>query len=248
MWVPGHEALLEELVPELGLDILASFYTLQKLKPNGLPYPFMLDSGAFSAHNSGKNIDIDAYADYIKRNQDRITHYFNLDVIGNPGASQANQKYLERLGLKPIPVFHYGSDDEWLEQLVDEGYDYIGLGGLAKMNSQKKIIAFITHCNKIINGRAKVHLLGVAAPQVLEWCDYYSCDSTSYLNPAIYRLLPWIENNNAVKWISSEKGKIGPENIDDLIRYSIIQYHILFNSIQDRKEARNEATIRRKKD
>ena len=41
----------------------------------------MLDSGAFSAWNAGKQIDIDKYIEFIRDNN--IDVYFNLDVIGD---------------------------------------------------------------------------------------------------------------------------------------------------------------------
>ena len=49
---------------------------------NKLEIPrIMLDSGAFTAHNKGIDIDIDAYAEFINLNHDLFFHQINLDRI-----------------------------------------------------------------------------------------------------------------------------------------------------------------------
>ncbi|MCK4499609.1 hypothetical protein KAU11_03880, partial [Candidatus Babeliales bacterium] len=70
------------------------------------------------------------YIKFIKENQHKIDFYPNLDVINNPQATYDNQKYLEKHGIKPAPVFHLGCDVSWLQRYIDEGYDYIALGGI----------------------------------------------------------------------------------------------------------------------
>ncbi len=87
---------------------------------------WLLDSGAFTAHNSGKDITLDEYCRFLDRLPVKPWRYFMLDVIGNPDATWNNyQKMLSR-GYKPVPIFTYGSD----LQLVDEYYktsDYINM-------------------------------------------------------------------------------------------------------------------------
>jgi hypothetical protein len=104
----------------------------------------MVDSGAFSAWTKDKEINLDEYISFIKRFEDDISYYINLDVIpGDPGRKptakeidfSANkgwenyQKMLEE-GLNPIPVFHFGEDIKWLRRIIDSGVNYVGLGGI----------------------------------------------------------------------------------------------------------------------
>lgn len=90
-------------------------------------YDVLIDSGAFSAANSNKNINIDDYCKFIK--DTGVTNYAGLDVIGDAKATLENTEYMiQKHGLNPIPTFHLGSKIEDLDRLLK--YNYIALGGL----------------------------------------------------------------------------------------------------------------------
>ena len=55
------------------------------------------------------------YALFLKKNLPYIDYYANFDVINNAEATWDNQQYFESKGLKPIPVWHFGTDIKWLE-------------------------------------------------------------------------------------------------------------------------------------
>jgi hypothetical protein len=139
----------------------------------------MLDSGAFSAWNAGKQIDIDKYIEFIRDNN--IDAYFNLDVIGDVEGTIANQHYMELQGLHPIPVYHYGEPFEYLDWLVNQGYTYIGLGGtVGKSVKQRQEFfdeVFARHPHIDFHG------LGVTSKTLVENYNWYSCDSTTWLAP-----------------------------------------------------------------
>lgn len=54
------------------------------LKNQTLPYRFLLDSGAFTAHNAGKVITLDDYCRFIEAMPIKPWRYFQLDVVGDP--------------------------------------------------------------------------------------------------------------------------------------------------------------------
>ena len=139
----------------------------------------MLDSGAFSAWNAGKEIDINKYISFIKENNIKI--YFNLDVIGDVEGTKRNQAIMESHGLNPIPVFHYGEPFEYLDWLVGQGYTYIGLGGtVGKSVPQRQAFfdeVYARHSN------IDYHALGVTAKTLDENYNWYSVDSTTWLAP-----------------------------------------------------------------
>ena len=93
---------------------------------------FFLDSGAFSMFTQGIDIDLNAYANYIKQNQDLIHVSSNVDEIGRGKEQESydNLKTLESLGVKVQPVHHARDEDKWLVRQLEEGYDYIFLGGM----------------------------------------------------------------------------------------------------------------------
>ena len=144
-------------------------------------YPeVFIDSGGFSAMTQGVQIDINAYANYIKRYGRRITTYANLDVIGDAKQTLANQKTLEAMGLQPIPVFHTGEDFRYLEAYV-ERYPYIALGGMVPyMRRWKEIMPWIVRCFKIAKGKSVFHGFGCTTWNITSRVAWYSVDSSSW--------------------------------------------------------------------
>lgn len=136
-----------------------------------------LDSGAFSAWKNGIEINIDDYIQYIQNNH--IGKYIVLDIVGDPELTYKNLKYMESKGLQPIPVFHLGSDKKYLEQLVNEGYYYICLGGTVGSNRNKRIEFFDECFNNFPD--TYFHGLGMTDPQLLLKYPWFSADSTTWL-------------------------------------------------------------------
>lgn len=166
------------------------------MSPND--FRFFLDSGAFSAWSQGKEIDIDEYIAFIKANIDHIEVYASLDSIGgvpgraptkeerNEGARKSwdNYLYMKSEGLDPIPVFHCGEDWKWLDNMLEHGCTYIGLGGMAR-NSSRLRIAWLDEVFTRITDSAghplvKTHGFGMTAIPLIFRYPWYSVDSTSW--------------------------------------------------------------------
>jgi hypothetical protein len=137
------------------------------------PGKLMIDSGAFSAWNKNKTIDIMAYIAYaheaIRAGEatGKEVHIVNLDVIpgkvGETGALTKNRKEsnkdkinvsakegyknlktMKRNGITPIHVFHQGEDFKWLDRMVQQT-QYIGISPANDMaqNSKKAWICSV---------------------------------------------------------------------------------------------------------
>ncbi|UCG02206.1 MAG: hypothetical protein JSW11_21770 [Candidatus Heimdallarchaeota archaeon] len=141
--------------------------------------PIMVDSGAYSAFNSGVNIDIDDYLSFISKidmkDDDTIV---NLDVIQNPRKSKQNWRYLtNKLDINVLPVIHL---PEAGNSYFSE--DYIGLGGMVpafKINqtgSVKNVAAWLVSLDQTVN--KKYHGFGVGSPyHQIAFLDFlYSVD------------------------------------------------------------------------
>ena len=143
-----------------------------------------IDSGGFSAATQGVDIDIDAYCDWLKQYQSLIHVYANLDVIGDPEKTYEQQKMMEDRGLKPIPVFHTGEPVSWLERYIDEGYDYIALGGMVPYaRDRKKLIQWMSMCFKVAEDSGKeigYHGFGMTNWDLMRAYPWKSVDSSSW--------------------------------------------------------------------
>lgn len=138
----------------------------------------LLDSGAFSVWKKGISIDIEEYCDFIVRYN--IKDYIVLDVVGDIEKTNINYDFMSsKLGKKPIPVFHYGSDFKYLDNLVINQHNLICLGGTVGLNRQKKISFFNEVFARFPN--QKFHGLGLTEIGIIQSFPFYSIDSTTWL-------------------------------------------------------------------
>jgi hypothetical protein len=153
-----------------------------------------LDSGAFSAHTKGVRISLRSYADFIEQHADIISLAANLDLIGsgNEQWSYQRQKALETL-LGPVgldglivPVHHLRDHDDWLKRYLDDGYGYIGLGGLVgeSPSIRKRWLDYIWRrylAHSDGRPKVKVHGFGLASRELMFRYPWASVDSTTWM-------------------------------------------------------------------
>lgn len=155
-----------------------------------------LDSGAFSAFTLGKEMNLVDYCDYIKRNKDIIRFEDNdcmasvLDGIGDPLKTYQNQKAMESLGVRPLPCFHYGEDERYLEYYIQH-YDYITIGGMVPISTPQLIHWLDRIWAKYLtdgSGRAKikVHGFGLTSVPLMTRYPWFSVDSSSWIQLAAH--------------------------------------------------------------
>jgi hypothetical protein len=144
-----------------------------------------LDSGAYSAWTKGIVIDIQEYIQFIKQNKRYIEVYSVLDVMGDAEATWRNQMIMERAGLKPLPCFHYGESEKYLERYVDK-YPYIALGGMVPIE-KRDLIPWLDRlfrdyiCGKDGKPKVKVHGFGMTIHELLWRYPWFSVDSASWV-------------------------------------------------------------------
>lgn len=155
-----------------------------------------LDSGAFSAYTLGVSLSVADYCDYIHRNRDIIRVDGNavmasvLDGIGDPLQTWRNQLEMEERGFKPLPCFHAGEDERYLEWYV-QNYEYITLGGMVGSSTKQLAIWLDRIWDKYLTDksgrpRLKVHGFGITAIPLMERYPWWSCDSSSWIQSAAF--------------------------------------------------------------
>lgn len=127
--------------------------------------PIMVDSGAYSAFNSGVNIQVEDYSTFLSeinvRDNDIIV---NLDVIGDPKKSRQNWIYLtKKFDFHVLPVIHLPEDGNSYSS-----ENYVGLGGMVpafKINqpgSANDVASWLVLLSNTLNKR--YHGFGVGSP------------------------------------------------------------------------------------
>lgn len=202
IFLAGTEGNTEarKVVRENCLYALDTFYYVKTSKPSDHRRfeDYLLDSGAFSFMNSGKEITpsqledyVHSYADYIVKND--IPHYFELDIDRIIGYDKVLKirEYLEKTTQRPcIPVWHDWRGKQNFIDMCDR-YDFVALGGFAKARGRNKILwqyikNFIDEAHR---RHAKIHGLGFTKHENLPDCPFDTVDSSSWLSGGQYGMI-----------------------------------------------------------
>ena len=139
-----------------------------------------LDSGAFSAHNSGTVIDVNEYIDtcnQLLETEPGLVEVFFLDVIGDWEASMRNTETMWAAGLKAIPCYHAGEPEEALT-IMAQDYPKIALGGVARVRSKPKL-AWAKACFARVWPKA-IHGFGYGSASAVMSLPWHSTDATNW--------------------------------------------------------------------
>lgn len=225
------------------IKILASFHYFKKVDFDDLLANFKVkpmifaDSGAYSAASQGVPVQVEEYAEWLHRWKHLFTVYSNLDVIRDPEGSDRNQRFLERRGLEPIPVFHTGSDFSVLDALAKE-YPYIALGGMVGQSRPACLKWAATCMKRTLKHETRFHGFGMTSREVIEKLPWYSVDSSSWVSGAKFGNLTLFDGRNwhkaqvgdakSIRKIASVIRSYGfdPEQFTNTERYKATKGHI----------------------
>lgn len=160
-----------------------------------------VDSGAFTAHTKGKDIDLQTYCDWLNEYDSSVRIAAELDHIPGrwgqpktkeqlaeaPEISWKNYVYMrERVKSweKVLPIFHQGEDFKHLSRLLDHKIPYIGIS-TSKEVSQLSRNVWMVKVFEIIkrssHSNVKTHAFGMTSLKALEMFPFTSADSTSWI-------------------------------------------------------------------
>lgn len=205
IFLAGAEARADEF-ERAGIDDLLMAYPYIVKKPHVARPQYFIDSGAFTAHQTGKAIDVDDYIAFLKERPE-LTTYASLDVIGDAEASRRNFERMKSAGLDPIPTFHIGSDERYLRAYC-ETEPYIALGGIAAMKIQaRRLAAFLGRSMSVIGEYwpKKVHAFGCVRWTFLTRWPFYSTDATSWQNPSRYNQILVFEQGRLRRYTPKQR-------------------------------------------
>lgn len=186
------------------------------------PPKIFIDSGGFSAATQGVAISIDDYIKFLREYADVISVYANLDEIGDPELTYTRQQEMLDAGLRPIPVFHVGESMDWLERYIDEGYDYIALGGMVPYSKDKKrLVRWLTECFNIAERSERdvlFHGFGMTNWDLMRAWPWRSVDSSSWCAGFRYGRVPLFDEKLGRFYSVALRDIRGSFKYSDLIR------------------------------
>jgi hypothetical protein len=164
---------------------------IQEVVREGRTKDLFLDSGAFSAFTQKIEIKPEDYAAYWHNVKDMFATASSLDAIGDAAKSYALLKELEHLGCKVQPVYHAREDPRWLVKYLDEGYDYIFIGGMVHETTKwltgwldDLFDKYLTRADG--TARVKLHGFGLTTPLLMSRYPWYSVDSATWVSRGMF--------------------------------------------------------------
>lgn len=152
-----------------------------------------LDSGAFSAFTRGARIDIGRYIAFAQAVGSLVDVVANLDVIGDPVATAANQRTMEAAGLAPLTTCHLGMDPHEVLDCFSAARRG-ALGGMAARGRTQRAgrAVWLDRVFSVLMASSAwpiaVHGYGMTDAVLVERYPWASVDSTSWVKQGAYGL------------------------------------------------------------
>ena len=175
----GHSIIEHEQAPAL----LVSYVFVKEFEKAQSNYHYrdwVMDSGAYSAHQSGVTIRLDDYIEKCKHLQaidPSLTEVFALDVIGDWKASLRNCEKMWDAGVEAIPTYHMGSPEHALMHIAKH-YPKIALGGVVGVNS-RVLNKWLGQCFARVWPK-RIHGFGMSGESTILGFPFHSVDATSW--------------------------------------------------------------------
>ena len=164
---------------------------LSERDPND--FSLIVDSGAFTAWNSGGGISMDAYLRFLKGlPSDWDMRAIQLDAIAQPAKTRENFDVM-REQMDVIPVFTRGAPMEDRDYFYEHA-DYIAVGGIADKQNR----AYLRHLMQTNNGRS-VHWLGYTDLKEIIHFRPASTDSSGITGSQRFGSIPYYVGRGKMK-------------------------------------------------
>jgi len=167
-------------------SLLVSFPAVRKFmetRDTNTYRDWAMDSGAFSAFNSGMVIDLQEYIEFcleIMATDPTLTEIFALDVIGDWKASIVNCEKMWEAGVPAIPCYHTREPEHALTHIT-KTYPKIALGGLVGIPmGPKEVVGWLEQCFARIWPK-RVHVFGTTSKSYVLRFPASSWDSTNWV-------------------------------------------------------------------
>lgn len=173
------------------VSILASYAYLRKAPDDVIArlamHPkieLLLDSGAFTAFNSGSEINLPEYMAFLHKWESYLFGYMALDKLQDPIATDLHLGEMLADGLKPIPIHVYGDDQKRMEWLFARS-PWVACGGLRRPHRGPAPDEYVRAKMEWANGR-NVHWLGYTNADMIRAFRPYSVDCASFTSARIH--------------------------------------------------------------
>lgn len=193
------------------LDLLVAYPYLDKFLKHRHKFNvrrWILDSGAFSAFNSGKVIDLKSYCRDIAALHGDVAEYFALDVIGDYKKGIDNYHFMLSEGLSPMPVYHPGEPWSVLNEFKKTAYKLAVGSGMELSKTGATVRGGGSDYVAQVFSRVwpmRIHGLALSRASMMDKFPFDSVDSTTWIiMPGYGRYLTYAQKT---AYIPVQRGK-----------------------------------------
>lgn len=146
--------------------------------------------------NGGKGLEklvdeqtyIQMYVDFCKELSKHWDFYMTIDLERDAPSIFKRHCVIEKMGIRPVPVFHGDATVDFLKKYADMGHKLIGIASAKSIRSQQ--VNLRRYFDAVFNAGAKyglqMHGLAMTAPWLLVEYPWFSVDSSSWSRVAGY--------------------------------------------------------------
>lgn len=139
----------------------------------------MIDSGAFSSHTLGKEINLDEYCKFLEKYSWMAEKYVTLDCVGDENKTKKNYETMLARGFNPMYVVTTTENDfDYLRAAVENNRDICVAGGTAIRS--KWMDKRFQDVYRETSGKARIHGLGYVNRKSMFNLPITSVDSSSF--------------------------------------------------------------------
>lgn len=154
----------------------------------------MIDSGAYTAHSTGKPIKLADYMAFLEHWRGTYNYAISLDVIHNTIQTARNLIALTDAGHQVLPVYTATGNERELRRIARD-FNYIAYGGLVGVPKNLRHNATARVVNICNETNTKVHALGQASQDLFNHTKAHSGDSSAVSRMALIRSLQLYDYN-----------------------------------------------------
>lgn len=162
---------------------------------------WLLDSGAFTAHQQGKPIDLDRYIKFVNDNGHLFWQSVALDVVGDASATKNNLRDMRMAGLNPMPVCTVDEHVDEMPALLGDHCVHLCIAGGASEPTET-YAPRIAAIRQRVGDHVWLHGLGFARGLRVAGTRVNSVDASSWMAGQRWGQLTWFEDGIGVRNVS----------------------------------------------
>jgi hypothetical protein len=159
----------------------------------------------------GEEDFIRLYVEYVKKNHQKWDFFVTVDLEPKANDIFLRHERIEKMGIRPVPVFHGDDSTDYLKRYADKGYKLIAVAPNFRERSRTRHRQrpFLDAVFDVAEKRKlRLHGLAVTTPWMMLEYGWASVDSTAWSRSAIYgRIINFDE----------QTGRLVEQHVSDMI-------------------------------